>query len=177
MGVGEVGPGDDLAALLVAAVAGAGGSLQAGDCLVVSSKVVSKALGLTWEGTRESAVDSATVRVVAERVGEGGAVTRVVEDLKTKKTWFEANQARVTGENKAKAEKEIEKLAGRIEKLEAHAHNDATPPNGDGEKPAEPAPTPAAEEAEKSTPVPDEAVEEKLEVVAESEAVAAEEQS
>ncbi len=78
-GVGEVGVGDDLAALLVEALARAGVDLGVGDCLVVSSKVVSKALGLTWDGSRESAVDSATVRVVAERVGEGGTVTRVVE--------------------------------------------------------------------------------------------------
>ncbi|KAI9000982.1 hypothetical protein BD414DRAFT_430938, partial [Trametes punicea] len=37
-------------------------------------------------------------------------VPRVIEDLKTKKTWFEANQARVTAENKAKAEAEIRRL-------------------------------------------------------------------
>jgi len=37
-------------------------------------------------------------------------VPRVVEDLKTKKTWFEANQARVTKERIAKAEADIKKL-------------------------------------------------------------------
>ena len=37
-------------------------------------------------------------------------VPRVVEDLKTKKAWFEANQARVTAEAIAKAEAEIERL-------------------------------------------------------------------
>ncbi|KAH9038844.1 hypothetical protein EDB84DRAFT_1415906 [Lactarius hengduanensis] len=37
-------------------------------------------------------------------------VPRVVEDLKTKKAWFEANQARVTSEAIAKAEAEIERL-------------------------------------------------------------------
>lgn len=37
-------------------------------------------------------------------------VPRVIEDLKTKKTWYLANQARVTKENVAKAEAAIEKL-------------------------------------------------------------------
>jgi uncharacterized coiled-coil DUF342 family protein len=37
-------------------------------------------------------------------------VPRVVEDLKTKKAWYEANQARVTAEAVAKAEAEIERL-------------------------------------------------------------------
>jgi len=37
-------------------------------------------------------------------------VPRVVEDLKTKKAWFEANQARVTAENVKKAESEIQRL-------------------------------------------------------------------
>jgi len=35
---------------------------------------------------------------------------RVVEDLKTKKSWFEANQARQTAENVAKAQAQIQKL-------------------------------------------------------------------
>ncbi|KAF8222177.1 hypothetical protein L208DRAFT_617497 [Tricholoma matsutake] len=35
---------------------------------------------------------------------------RVIEDLKTKKAWFEANQARVTAENISKAESEIQRL-------------------------------------------------------------------
>jgi hypothetical protein len=37
-------------------------------------------------------------------------VPRLVEDLKTKKAWFEANQARVTAEAIAKAEAEIQRL-------------------------------------------------------------------
>ena len=37
-------------------------------------------------------------------------VPRVIEDLKTKKAWYQANQARVTKENVAKAEAAIEKL-------------------------------------------------------------------
>ncbi|GAA4408769.1 coenzyme F420-0:L-glutamate ligase [Fodinibacter luteus] len=77
-GVGEVVPGDDLASVLLDALAGAEVAVEPGDCLVVSSKVVSKALGLTWTGSREDAVAAGTVRVVAERAGEGH-VTRVVE--------------------------------------------------------------------------------------------------
>lgn len=80
-GVPEVRAGDDLAALLVAALRSAGVEPAAGDCLVVSSKVVSKARGLVWAGERASAVDAHTVRVVAERVGSAGAVTRVVESV------------------------------------------------------------------------------------------------
>ncbi|MEO6790051.1 MAG: coenzyme F420-0:L-glutamate ligase, partial [Ornithinibacter sp.] len=79
-GVPEVGAGDDLAQVLLAALAAGGAGLRPGDCLVVSSKVVSKALGLTWEESRESAVEAHTVRVVAER-GTGGGMTRVVESL------------------------------------------------------------------------------------------------
>jgi hypothetical protein len=37
-------------------------------------------------------------------------VPRVIEDLKTKKAWFEANQARITKENVEKAEAEIARL-------------------------------------------------------------------
>ncbi|KAF8845782.1 hypothetical protein BDN67DRAFT_298640 [Paxillus ammoniavirescens] len=37
-------------------------------------------------------------------------IPRVVEDLKTKKAWFEANQARVTSENIAQAEAQIQRL-------------------------------------------------------------------
>ena len=39
-----------------------------------------------------------------------GDVPRVVEDLRTKKAWFEANQSRVTAENIAKAENDIQRL-------------------------------------------------------------------
>jgi coenzyme F420-0:L-glutamate ligase / coenzyme F420-1:gamma-L-glutamate ligase len=47
-GIGEVGAGADLAALVVDAAARDGIRLGPGDCLVISSKVASKALGLTW---------------------------------------------------------------------------------------------------------------------------------
>lgn len=64
-------------------------------------------------------------------------IPRVMDDIKTKKSWFEANQAKTTEVNRAKAEKEIQRLltktgAGAVE-----------PPNGLGEKPAEPVSTPA----------------------------------
>lgn len=78
VGVGEVEAGADLADLLLDALTASGAVLRPGDCLVVSSKVVSKCLGLTWAGTREDAVAAGTVRVVAERRGADG-VTRVVE--------------------------------------------------------------------------------------------------
>ena len=61
--------------------AGRGGhGIRPGDCVVVSSKVVSKALGLRWTGTKADAVAAATVRVVAERRSEVGT-TQVVEAL------------------------------------------------------------------------------------------------
>jgi coenzyme F420-0:L-glutamate ligase/coenzyme F420-1:gamma-L-glutamate ligase len=81
LGVGEVSRDDDLAGMLLDALAATGMAVEEGDCLVVSSKVVSKALGLTWSGTREDAVAAGTVRVVAERRGEGGGLTRVVESV------------------------------------------------------------------------------------------------
>jgi hypothetical protein len=88
----------------------------------------------------------------------------VIDDLKTKKAWYEANQARVTAENVAKAEATISKLL-------KGKQGDAPPPNGDGENPSEPAPTPAA--ADKlAVGVPSEAVDEQLEEV-EKEAIEA----
>ncbi|KAH9899841.1 hypothetical protein C8Q73DRAFT_637970 [Cubamyces lactineus] len=100
-------------------------------------------------------------------------VPRVIEDLKTKKAWFEANQARVTAENKAKAEAEIRRLLGKsADNVEAPAaSNDVKPPNGGAELPAEPAPTPASTDLP-STAVPAEPVDEKLETVQEQEAEA-----
>jgi hypothetical protein len=105
-------------------------------------------------------------------------VPRLVEDLKTKKAWFEANQARVTAENKTKAEKEIERLTGKPgpNKIELPPADDLTPPNGGGELPAEPAPTPAASKTT-SLPIPGDEVVEKLETVEESETADAAEES
>jgi coenzyme F420-0:L-glutamate ligase/coenzyme F420-1:gamma-L-glutamate ligase len=75
-GIGAVRTGDDLAALLVAACRRSGVPPQDGDVLVVSSKVLAKALGL-WHGDREAAVAQETRGVVAERRTPNGT-TRIV---------------------------------------------------------------------------------------------------
>lgn len=77
--VPEVREGDDLAALLLAAADRVGG-LQDGDVVVVSSKVVSKALGLreTQARDRDDLVLRHARRVVAERT-TGAGTTRIVE--------------------------------------------------------------------------------------------------
>ncbi|KAJ7095391.1 hypothetical protein B0H15DRAFT_881437 [Mycena belliarum] len=56
-------------------------------------------------------------------------VPRVIQDLKTKKEWFEANQARVTAENIAKAQAEIKSLnaAAKESKLEEVNGGEASP--------------------------------------------------
>jgi coenzyme F420-0:L-glutamate ligase/coenzyme F420-1:gamma-L-glutamate ligase len=69
-GLPEVREGDDLAAL----IANADPALTDGDVVVVTSKVVSKAEGRLVRMDRLDAIDSETVRVVAER-GD----TRIVE--------------------------------------------------------------------------------------------------
>jgi coenzyme F420-0:L-glutamate ligase/coenzyme F420-1:gamma-L-glutamate ligase len=79
LGLPEVRPGDDLASLVLDAVSANGMALLDGDLLVVSSKVASKALGLTAPAAdRARAVLSQARRVVAERDTPLG-VTRVVE--------------------------------------------------------------------------------------------------
>lgn len=85
-------------------------------------------------------------------------VTRCVEDLKTKKAWFEANQERVTAENVAKAEANIQRLLSAKDEL------GVTP--GKGEKPVEPAPTPSTPDGLSSS-VPSEDVKEVLEDIQE----------
>jgi coenzyme F420-0:L-glutamate ligase/coenzyme F420-1:gamma-L-glutamate ligase len=79
-GIGEVRPGDDLAALL----AGAAPWLADGDVLVVTSKVISKAEGRLVrtptdpagrEAARQAAITAETVREVASR-----GRTRIVQD-------------------------------------------------------------------------------------------------
>src|SRR3954468_8713780 len=69
-GMPEVQEGDDLAAL----IAKASSDLQDGDIVVVTSKVVSKAEGRMVQLDRQKAIDSETVRLVAER-----SDTRIVE--------------------------------------------------------------------------------------------------
>lgn len=78
-GVPEVHTDDDLADLLLTALASSGLELVDGDVLVVSSKVVSKSLGLWADGAdHTAAVAAQTVRVVAERRA-GDRVTQVVQ--------------------------------------------------------------------------------------------------
>ena len=71
-GVPEVRAGDDLAALVLAALDG-GAALADGDVVSVTSKIVSKAEGRTRVGDRDAAVEEETVRLVARR-----GATRIV---------------------------------------------------------------------------------------------------
>lgn len=83
-GVPEIGPGDDLVALIAAAINASlmedpDAALRDGDILVVTSKIVSKAEGMQVPvADREKAIAGDTVRIVAERVHPGG-VTKIVE--------------------------------------------------------------------------------------------------
>lgn len=74
LGIGEVGPGDDLADLIVgAATAADGPGLLDGDVLVVTSKVVSKAEGRVVHGRdRDEVIDEQTNQVVAAWQGPAG---------------------------------------------------------------------------------------------------------
>ncbi len=79
LGFPEVHKGDDLAGVLLKTVQHNGIELIDGDVLVVSSKVVSKALGLSApSAARADVVLSQTKRVVVERMTAAG-VTRIVE--------------------------------------------------------------------------------------------------
>lgn len=82
LGMPEIEEGFHLASHIEAAMRDAQLSFEDGDILVVSSKVVSKALGLrtldTDPATHEGLVASQTLRIVAERVS-GEHVTRIVE--------------------------------------------------------------------------------------------------
>lgn len=75
-GIGEVGAGDDLAAIVVAACEAGQTPLEPGDVVCVSSKVVSKSLGLTGDD-HDGAVAADTRALVAARRTPRG-VTRVV---------------------------------------------------------------------------------------------------
>ena len=79
LGFPEVRKGDDLAGMVLKALQHNGIKLIDGDILVVSSKVASKAIGLSAPTARRAdVVLSQTVRVVAERMTPSG-VTRIVE--------------------------------------------------------------------------------------------------
>lgn len=70
-GIGEVNEGDDLVAMVTAALP----DLADGDVVALTSKVVSKAEGRTTRGLREDAITGETVRLVARR-----GPTRIVEN-------------------------------------------------------------------------------------------------
>jgi coenzyme F420-0:L-glutamate ligase/coenzyme F420-1:gamma-L-glutamate ligase len=79
LGLPEVRRGDDLAELMLSALQRNQIDLADGDILVVSSKVASKAMGLSSSSSkRDQIVLSQTVRVVAERMTPAG-VTQIVE--------------------------------------------------------------------------------------------------
>lgn len=78
-GIPEVSTGDDLGILLKEALAAAGLTLQDGDVLAISSKVISKAQGLREPAEdRSEVVLRASRRVVVERATPTGT-TRIVE--------------------------------------------------------------------------------------------------
>jgi coenzyme F420-0:L-glutamate ligase/coenzyme F420-1:gamma-L-glutamate ligase len=77
-GIGEVLAGDDVAQHVLDGLASTDVALVDGDVVVVSSKIVSKALGLTVPAaSREEVLAGQTVRVVAERVTPRG-LARIV---------------------------------------------------------------------------------------------------
>lgn len=80
-GIPELREGDDLVAELLAALDRSGDSLEDGDILVVTSKVVSKVEGRSVRAEdREDAITAETVRVVATRGRADGGVTRIVQN-------------------------------------------------------------------------------------------------
>ncbi|KAG1754046.1 uncharacterized protein EDB91DRAFT_1077686 [Suillus paluster] len=89
-------------------------------------------------------------------------VPRVIENLKTKKAWYEANQARQTAENVAKAEAEIRRLTNgaKTDGKRNVTPGEVSPPNGGGEH-SESTPTPSGDQID----IPGDEVDEKLEEV------------
>ncbi len=80
-GIPEVRVGDDVAAMILAAVERSGEPLADGDVVVVTSKIVSKAEGRAVKAEdREAAITAETVRVVATRVRPDGGMTRIVQN-------------------------------------------------------------------------------------------------
>nr|WP_218778720.1 coenzyme F420-0:L-glutamate ligase [Mycetocola reblochoni] len=78
-GIPEITDGDDLGAIVAAALTDAGG-VSDGDVVVVASKVVAKAEGrLVRAEDREQAITDEAVRVVASRTAPDGRTTRIVQ--------------------------------------------------------------------------------------------------
>lgn len=75
-GIGEVRAGEDLAAVILAGCGYSGITLAPGDVVCVSSKIVSKSLGL-WSGDRAAAISLGTRAVVAVRATPRG-ITSIV---------------------------------------------------------------------------------------------------
>lgn len=71
-GIGEVSRGDDVAALVTAAVEGSDAVLQAGDVLVITHKIVSKAEGLVVEVLDDAAYRELVVEDSAEIIRRRG---------------------------------------------------------------------------------------------------------
>lgn len=80
-GIPEVTAGTNLVAVVGNALESDPNGLADGDVLVVTSKIVSKAEGRSVpEQDHDRAVESETVRVVAERTLPGNRITRIVEN-------------------------------------------------------------------------------------------------
>jgi coenzyme F420-0:L-glutamate ligase / coenzyme F420-1:gamma-L-glutamate ligase len=76
----EIQPGADLVEIIGNALAASSEGIRAGDIIVVTSKIVSKAEGrLIHADDREEAITAEAVRLVASRAHPGG-LTRIVEN-------------------------------------------------------------------------------------------------
>jgi len=93
--------------------------------------------------------------------GSRDEIPRVVEDLKTKKAWFEANQELATKDKIAKAELDIKRILKNVGK---DANGDAAPDNGDAEVPADSAPASVKGDVPDAAVPAEEAVEKSEEV-------------
>lgn len=80
-GVPEIDAASDLPAIIGDALARDPHGVQTGDIIAVTSKVVSKAEGMTAPASdRNRVIEEETVRIVAERARPDGRLTRIVEN-------------------------------------------------------------------------------------------------
>lgn len=130
----------------------------AGDGLVLRKKKVEEAYfaGKGKRGKKEKIPKSAqetdtlpfgTITALSKLAiplpSAAGDIPRVIEDLKTKKAWYEANQARVTAENIAQAEAQIQRLTNAVKPEYAVETSQASVgSNGNADTPLELASTP-----------------------------------